>query len=118
MGIKEESVWKSVGVFTGKLLWCYEADIGGAFSWMTRFDAWGDFAQIECSMTQRRERDWHFENRTQKFKNCLFLLQMLVCMQESEEGPEVAGTGVSGGWELQFEFWKVNWVPNKGSIRS
>lgn len=48
-------------------------------------------------MTQRRERDWHFENRTQKFKNCLFLLQMLVCMQESEEGPEVAGTGVSGG---------------------
>lgn len=32
-------------------------------------------------------------------------------MQEPEEDPEVAGTGVSGGWELQFDCWKLNWVP-------
>lgn len=28
-------------------------------------------------------------------------------MQEPEEDPEVTGTGVSGGWELQFECWKL-----------
>lgn len=41
---------------------------------------------------------------------------VLVCMQEPEEGIEGSGTRLSGGCEVQFEYWKLNWVLYKSSF--